>query len=161
MRLRNQLAALVYMCVALSACDPFHDSDFDRYERARAQWERSSDGNYDMTLTISCFCAFEGPMIVSVRNGDVVAARRVSDGQPVNAQTLQYIPSVDGIFDRIRDALRGNHGTIELEFEPFAGYPIRANLDPIVNAVDDEVSYRIDNMQRMASLADLNRRASP
>jgi len=143
MRRLTRSALVLTALLGLTACDPFGDSDFDRYERARAQWDRAHVVTYEMTLNVSCFCAIVGPMVVSVRDGAVVSAHRVSDGAAVD---IRYVPTVDDIFDRIRDALKAKHGNIVLEFNDSLGYPARASLDPIVNAVDDEVDYTISSL---------------
>ena len=137
---RNRYVALACIIGALSACDPFHESDFDRYQHARARWERIDDGNYDMTLTMQSMVCCGDPVSVSVRNGVVVEAHNAIDGRSVSTV---YVPTVDKIFDEIRDALRGEHGRIALEFDARLGYPILANLDRFKNSADDEVVYQI------------------
>jgi hypothetical protein len=127
----------------VGACDPIGDSDFDRYERARQQWQRAHVMTYEMTLVVSCFCGLQGPMIVSVRDGLVTEAHRVSDGQSLDTR---WVPTVDTIFTRIDAAFRQRHGTIDLEFDAALGFPRHANLDPIRDAVDDEVSYQVSNL---------------
>lgn len=141
-RARNALFA--FILVGLSACEPFHESDFDRYQRARALWERSDSGAYNMTLSIGCGdCPYTPPLLVKVRDGRIASTQNAIDGTAISAVGVL---TVDSIFDRIRDALRGQHGPIELEFHPQLGYPIRASLDPVAEFVDDEVFYGIESL---------------
>jgi hypothetical protein len=50
---------------------------------------------------------------------------------------------MEGVFDLIEDALDRDAGRIEVTYDSRYGHPIDATIDYILNAVDDELSFRV------------------
>lgn len=109
---------------------------------ARARWAAAGPRDYTVTLSVVCFCPPEwaGPFEVTVARGAVASVTR--DGAPVPADRGL---TVEDVFDRIERALDG--GTAEVTYDAATGMPLRARLDPVPNAVDDEQTYTLAHLR--------------
>lgn len=107
---------------------------------ARALWEAADIVDYTMVVEPRCFCGFQGEVEVVVVNGEQVDVRpRDPD---VTAEQYDGLDlTVDGIFRAVSDAIAS--GTVDVAYDPDRGYPTSAALDPMPNAVDDEITYRV------------------
>lgn len=109
-------------------------------DRNRDLWESQAVGSYTFRLLRSCFCPVGGEFTVTVSDGAVVAAER-TDGSPVPAEDLQYLQTIDDLFDVIQTAIDYRADRFEAEYDRDVGYPALIDLDSDRNAVDDEVHY--------------------
>ena len=107
---------------------------------ARARWEAAGFDDYRMVIEIQCFCAFTGPVAVDVRDGQPTNITPTDDARG-DAAHLGSELTVTAIFDSI--AAAQSEGDVDVAFDPDLGYPIFAALDPMLNAIDDETTYRI------------------
>lgn len=57
--------------------------------------------------------------------------------------------TVDGILRDIGDSIAS--GAVNVAYDPDLGHPTWATLDPIPNAQDDEITYRILSLEPAAS----------
>lgn len=115
-------------------------ADALRHARAEALWERQRLSDYDFELLISCFCRYDGTLLVRVRAGTVISATRLSDGSPLTAAELAAVPSIRELFEIARDALE-RADEVEVAYHPTLGYPNSMAIDWQQNAADDEVFY--------------------
>jgi hypothetical protein len=53
------------------------------------------------------------------------------------------IATIGGLFDAIADALERPPASFSATYDPARGYPVCVDIDPIRNAVDEEVGYRV------------------
>ena len=109
------------------------------FDRNLATWQASGITRYAFTYTPSCFCPLIAHLIVSDETEiriDGVAAGPVAPpmGAPVG---------VEGLFDIVRRAIKGDRATIS--YDGSTGVPTTMNSDPIANAVDDELSFRVSD----------------
>ena len=112
---------------------------------AVAQWTsvRPSSNSYLMEQQVACFCPYGGTTFeVSVNAGVVVSARALNTNGAEGPVQLSSFRTVDQLFDEIRGALRTSGTLVALAFDPALGFPITVSLDPVKNAIDDEVSYQ-------------------
>jgi hypothetical protein len=106
------------------------EADWAAYER----WRAKGVPNYTMRLTRSCFCPSYTKLAVTVRDRKVVGSASTPRGfDPV---------SVDDLFAII---LGGKADKFSVTYNDEYGYPESLALDQIVNAIDDEVTYRISD----------------
>lgn len=106
----------------------------------------------DYVLTfevVSAATAEAGPIRVEVVNG---RATNISYPDAVTEQLLPQIPllQVSDFFERARNVL-ADGGAVEVEFDEAYGYPVVLSLDPIVNAVDDEMSILVRSVEPVES----------
>ncbi|MBL0169800.1 MAG: hypothetical protein IPP90_03575 [Gemmatimonadaceae bacterium] len=111
---------------------------------ARARWTsaRPASNSYTMEQRVSCFCVTGATNFeVTVAAGTIVRARSLETGVEMRSAQFTMFRAVDQLFEEIRLAL-GVPGTLNsVEFDPATGYPTTVALDPIKQAVDDEVTY--------------------
>ena len=109
-------------------------AEFDRH---LAIWQASGITTYAFTYAPSCFCPLISHLIVS--DGTQVRIDGLAVG-PV-APPIGAPVGVDGLFDIARRAINGDHATIG--YDDATGVPIAMDSDPIANAVDDELSFKV------------------
>lgn len=115
---------------------PLADDNGRDHADARDRWDRAGIDDYRMVVDVRCFCPFSGPVTVDVADGEL---RSVDTTDDQNYQGTAL--TVDAIFEEI--AAAQTDGDVDVAYDPDLGYPITADLDPILNAIDDEISYRI------------------
>lgn len=107
------------------------------FDKNLATWQGSGITRYAFTYQPSCFCSTDPHFVVSdgteIRIDGVAATGTVS---PVGAPV-----GVDGLFELARRAIKGDRASIG--YDPKTGVPLSMVSDPILNAVDDELSFEI------------------
>jgi len=115
-----------YWCIAVvlltaSGCSPV--------ERAanRSKWESLGIVDYRMEVRGECYlCGVDreagGPFVIEVVQGKVVKATYSDDGSPV--PTSVELPTVEDLFARIREGLRGWRWSAKAKYDEHLGYPI-------------------------------------
>ena len=98
--------------------------------------------DYSYTLVVSCFCPGAGTQTrITVADGEVTQAHQVSRSPAVAAFLRLTIPE---IIDRALDP-RVDHVT--LAWPADQAWPDSVGLDPIKDAVDDEIGYTISEVE--------------
>jgi hypothetical protein len=111
----------------------------------REKWDRFQNGSYTYTLVRGCFCINGGEHRVTVQDGKVTTAINQWRNEAVSAEHLQYIETIDAIFDLIEQA-QLEADQIEVEYSD-EGYPTQVSIDWIEQAVDDELSLSISDVR--------------
>lgn len=137
---------LLLALLALPACQILgpEDPDVGGSAEPREKWESVSDGTYSFILMRGCFCAYGGTYWVQVVDGEVVYAHRTFDNDPVPADDLHVIESIDDIFNLIEEAEQ-EADELEVEYSD-DGYPVRVSIDWIKPAVDDEMFLEVSEV---------------
>lgn len=107
------------------------------FDRNLATWQASGITRYAFTYTPFCFCPLGSHLIVSdgteIRiDGVAVGEMAPPSGAPVG---------VDGLLAIVRRAIKGDRATIG--YDESTGVPTTMDSDPITNAVDDELSFKV------------------
>ncbi|MBW3562880.1 MAG: hypothetical protein KY437_10335 [Actinobacteria bacterium] len=115
-------------------------ADGDEVERALAYEPPPS---YVMEVTVECFCP-AGRFRVTVEDGEKVEVAMIDPVREEGQATahLDLAPTIADIQDRLRDTVDGGGEVLEIATAD-DGRPIRVSLDPIPNAIDDEVAYEV------------------
>ncbi len=125
----------------MTACDTIAGT-----QPERALWQALDIQNYDFVYGVSCFCGFTrpNPAKLSVRGGVVVKVVPVdSAGFTREIGTPSTYPTVDSLFSILETAQKNTPKGVTVEFDPTYHFPTKMFIDPIKNAVDDEVTYTI------------------
>jgi len=112
----------------------------------KALWDALEIKSYDFVFQKSCFCGAVGPNPVklSVRDGVVSAAAPV--GSFIGTMPpLSTYPTVDSLFAILDRAEKNTPDGVTVDFDPTYHYPTKISVDPIKNAVDDEVVYSVES----------------
>ena len=139
------------LAVLLSGCGLFGSSKEDRdLSDARHRWEALGWDDYNVLMLRGCFCAGAGTYDVWVRDEDVIAVWSTEEWPNHFPPTWwEYVPSIDGLFDLI-DRANDEADLVEVEYSE-KGWPTRVEIDWYRNAVDDEITYRVDQVTEVAS----------
>ena len=144
----KQLSAIVLLLTILSlpACQILgpDDPEVAGSEGPRETWESLSDGTYSFLLMRGCFCLYGGTYWVQVIDGEVAYAHQTFDNQPVPADDLHIIESIEDIFDLIDEAEQ-DADEMEVDYSD-DGYPVRVMIDWIKPAVDDEMYFEVSGV---------------
>ncbi|MBE7534465.1 MAG: hypothetical protein HS124_01870 [Anaerolineales bacterium] len=141
---------IVLLTLILTACSA------DELSRNRQIWEDADISHYRFQLRISCFCSFmeQMPLTVEVRDGEVVAMT-ANDGTLVAADDLSYkffdrLGTIDRLFAELERALKERgRGDINITYDASLGYPVKASIDYIKQAVDDELYIEISGFEAL------------
>ena len=137
------LAAVLTGCSTLSELWPTPQDQgptkaplMAEFDRNLATWKAAAITRYAFTYTPSCFCASTAHLIVA--DGDEIRI----DGLPAGARPASGAPvGVDGLFAIVRRAIEGDRVTVD--YDPATGVPTAMDSDPIADAVDDELSFKV------------------
>lgn len=110
-----------------------------------AKWESYLAGHdYSFTLQQNSGGQRSGPINVNVTNGQVSSAS-YPDGTPVSAAVFSTIPTIEQMFDNIRQATSANERADAL-YNPGRGFPEFVLLSHNEQTSTDDVSYILNNV---------------
>lgn len=108
------------------------------------QWPEFAADDYTYRLEVLCFCPLTGPLEVTVADGKVTAATRLQKpGKGKEAPEFARL-TINDIIAKANDP-----SVFEADVTWPAGtdHPTKIAIDQIENAVDDEVTYTISDVQ--------------
>ena len=147
--MKKLLAVLGFLAIA--GCDSAIES-----QSQQALWEALDIKDYEFVYSVSCFCGFNGPnpAKLTVRNGVVVKVEPTGNAVlPPTTPAAATYPTVDSLFAIIERARLANPADIEIQYDATYHYPVIIGLDPVKNAVDDEITYRIESFSPSSTAA--------
>jgi Family of unknown function (DUF6174) len=144
---------LAIALAAFPACDLMGNKDAEERARllhARARWHAAGISDYSYEMRKLCFCPPEvvGPFAITVRGGAVASVVYVSTGAAV-VPVAERHPTVDGLFAVVEATLERNPDRLTIDYDSELGYPRRIEVDTIVRAADDEVTYEATSLSRV------------
>lgn len=136
--LTRRIAALTLL--ALAGCDTLTGTQSDH-----ALWNALGIRNYDFVYQIGCFCPLSGPnpAKVSVRGGVIVKIAPDSASFVGILPPASTYPTIDSLFVILEAAQKTSPNGVKVQFDPTYHYPTKISIDPIKNAIDDEVTYTV------------------
>jgi Family of unknown function (DUF6174) len=135
------------LAAALGCRDVVAPVDRSELDANRQKWAQHGYADYTFTLRMDCFCAINGPVQVVVIADSARQVTMVSTGEVLNAP---WIPTIKKLFDFIDQTIARPAAVLHVTYDPTLGYPTEIVADPIANAVDDEVTYTVTNVSRLA-----------
>ena len=112
--------------------------------QARLLWAGQGIGTYRLKVAYICECP-GGAYELSIRDGALIQA--VLDGETVELSSIEGFPTtVDAIFRQADAALRRG-GSIQAAYDPQTGVPLKMFIDPVPNAIDDELGIEISSFE--------------
>jgi len=143
-------SVVVVLAIGLGACSALpdflrprsphpHQALLDELDRNIATWTAARISRYAFTYQRSCFCDNTPHLVV----GDGAAVR--IDGVAVDPSETEHewTPvGVPGLFAVVRRAIDGDKVTVT--YDPATGVPLAMDSDPMQNAIDDELSFRVE-----------------
>lgn len=148
-QLSRRIVTAAVGVVLIGACDDDPTGpEFSALRSAEAQWRavQPATNSYIVQQQIVCFCRDGSTTYeVTVTAGTVSYVRALADSVPVPVDQFARFQTIDHLFEQVRAALKTSGQLVAVEYDAAFGYPTVVSLDPIKNAVDDEVTYRTHN----------------
>jgi len=86
--------------------------------------------------------------VIEVRDG-VPFSIKTPSGDSVDPTPFTAYDTIDEIFIAIQSVLDTPHGVAKVTYNALLGYPVTAALDPLPDAVDDELALGVTGFQRL------------
>lgn len=101
--------------------------------------------DYTLLVETTCFCP-AGTYEVVVRDGEVVSRRHAGTAEPPAdvEPDPSLAPSIAELLDRLRAAYEQDPDSVTDIAVEGSGMLIRVELDPMREAMDDEIAYRFE-----------------
>lgn len=101
-----------------------------------------------MTEIRSCECPppITGEVMLVVRGGLVAGVSDAATAEPLAPADAAFFRSVDGLYDLIEELL-DEEVAVEATYHGSLGYPLLLSADPVREAVDDEILYRVTSLE--------------
>lgn len=128
---------------------PSHSEMQKALDAARQRWLANRPPSYTFDLAWICFCPESGnPTRIKVSGSQIISTTDPDTGLPSGDANFQSPMTIDQLFDWIQTGLDTDSGNVlSVEFERDLGYPIRASVDWVVGAVDDESAFQVTNFR--------------
>ena len=141
------ISALAVVALAVSGCSDQGPDLGPQAELRRNEslWSTTRPASYVYTVERQCFClgSSRGPVRVSVVGASVAARVYTATGEPVPEELAELFPSVDGLFDVIRDALQRDAHELRVTYEPGSGVPLEIWIDYVATVIDEELGFMV------------------
>lgn len=120
-------------------------------ERSQQRWRSRDIADYRYVVQRSCFCGGEvvRAVVVEVRGGEVTSRRYRDESTPLAWHDPTLWPSVEGLFELVRDAVERGADRVEVDYHPEHGYPVSIRIDEMLRAVDDELTITASGLERL------------
>jgi hypothetical protein len=152
MRLSSLLTALLALSAAACAPSAVPSDDSPAAPAAgsaaaaQRTWQASRPAAYAYDYEISCFCIHRGQYRVEVRNGAIATVRDATTGAPAEASRVEWIVTVDRLFELIDEASRTGK-PVRAQYDPRLGYPVEAEIGLLAD--DSGTLHRIGNLRAL------------
>ena len=126
----------------LPGCSSPLGAERDALENGIRLWEESALEAYEFRYQLVCFCGGPGvrPVDIEVRDGSVIGVG-FPDGGPPDPFPLDEYPTVDELFQTVRQSLDREPFSVRVDYDPEFGYPSDFFADFVENAVDEELGF--------------------
>jgi hypothetical protein len=109
----------------------------DQHERT---WRRERPSDYSYVVETLCLCAGPRTFTIVVADGEVVSV----DPEPTEFAKAH---TIEELFDVAREAIHDGADEVEVDYAA-DGHPTTVSIDQVKGAIDDEVAYRVRDLQR-------------
>lgn len=152
-RMTRFLAIAIAALLTVACSDDPVRPELTDVNAAEARWSSLRVSSYRMHQRVACFCGNGGTIFeVTVSGGTITRVVNLSTSADVPSREFEKFRTVSQLFTEIRSAIPVDGKLISVTYSSAMGYPSQVSLDPIKNAVDDEVTYLTENLA-MLSLA--------
>lgn len=148
----------ILLCVLfLSSCGSLLDDKKDNdFAKNKALWQKQGIENYSFTYSKYCFCpGLQKPATIVVKADTIHAVIDPETNEPIRDPQTQELmrvkfpnsfQTINELFEVIGNA-REKADKLNVEYNQKVGYPKSVEIDYIEEAVDDEVSYVLDDFR--------------
>lgn len=146
---------LIVMTLILAGCAAVGSAlgSQSEIEQNKEKWQDANVSHYRYELFISCFCAFneDMPLIIEVLDGKVISIEFQSGKEidPSLHELFDKYATIDRMFAELEADLNGAADKVVVEYDPTYGFPAKADIDFVEEAVDDELYLSISNFEEL------------
>ena len=144
----------IVMALVLTACSAVAGASGSQseIEQNKEKWQDANISHYRYNLHISCFCVFveNMPLVIEVQDGEVVSMEFQNGAEldPTLRQDLfDKYATIDRLFAELQAGLNGAADKVTVEYDPTYGFPTKADIDFVEEAIDDELYLTISNFE--------------
>lgn len=103
-------------------------------------WQQARLGGYTYEYNVLCECSdnFGRPVKVTVTNGEIESVVYAESGDPPVVVGSPRFHTINRLFDMIQNAIDNEADQITVSYDSEFGYPTNIEIDPNINAIDDE-----------------------
>jgi hypothetical protein len=146
---------VLLMTLVLAACSAVGNAmgSQSEIEQNKEKWQDQGITHYRYQLHISCFCVFneDMPLILEAQDGKVVSMKFQSGKEidPSLHELFDKYATIDRLFAELEADLSGAADKVTVEYDATYGFPIKADIDFIEAAIDDELYLTISNFEKL------------
>lgn len=156
--LRYGTLFILLFCLFFSSCDSIVDGrKGDDFRENRIRWQKQAIESYRFEFSKLCYCAgLFNPATIVVEADTIHEALDPETGEPLrDLQTGELVLSkypesfltIKELFEVIENA-RKKADKLRVEYDRKLGYPAHIEIDYIKEAIDDEVTYIVNNLRK-------------
>lgn len=147
-----QLAlAITTLVLASTGCSDLLGTGEDRVESNFETWRSERPALYQFTYQRVCFCAAIESVVITV-DGDSVSQVSLEEGDGTPAGTISDYPTIDDLFEQLREWRDRDPYREEMEFHDGLGYPTDVFFDFEERVADEEMGFRVRDLRAMERL---------
>jgi hypothetical protein len=147
---------VLLMTFVLAACTAAGNAmgSQSEIEQNKEKWQDQGISHYRYQLHISCFCVFneDMPLIIEVQDGNVVSMEFQS-GKEIDSglhELFDKYATIDRLFAELEADLNGAADKVTVEYDATYGFPTKAEIDFIEQAIDDELYLTVSNFEKLS-----------
>lgn len=139
------------LVLASTACSDLLGTGEDRLESNYDTWRAERPHLYQFTYQRDCFCPGTEPVVIAVE-GDSVTHVSVKDGDGLPAGAPSDYPTIEGLFEQLREWRDRDPFRQQMEFHDGLGYPTDVFFDFRKQVADEEMGFRVRDLRAMERL---------
>jgi len=145
-------ALLASVVLTVVSCQDSYSALRNELDQNRQVWNNQKITHYRYELRVLCFCPTEltAPVKVEAKDGNTISLKYVASGEDVKMTEFQNYDTMDKMFKVIQDAIDRKAAEITAKFDSKLGFPASIRIDNIEQAIDDEISFEITNVEVLA-----------
>lgn len=133
------------LALSLTACADAPSTSVS--QGPRGMWDAAEVDAYTITVERRCFCPGVGPYVVTVVDGEISSVTHAGKDVDPDGEMLRDWPlTVEELFREVTEA-EGNADDLAVSYDPDLGYPTKIAIDRWEDAIDDEVTYVVRDLQ--------------
>lgn len=123
------------------------------------RWDARGPSDYTFIFRQRCECLVTEPVLVTVRNDDVVDVVALpGTTPPIGPLDPAAFLTIDEMFARLRAIAEDDPARFDVWFDDELGYPTHAIVDPSTRIADDEFEWEVSEVAREEPLDALESR---
>jgi hypothetical protein len=136
---------LCIMCAVLASCTIDNHSRQQQLDDAKALWQKSNTGYYQVDFAKACFCLDLPKVRASIYDGDIISAIAI-DGSAIEEQQKAMVINIESAFDYIQTAIDNDAQKLDVTYSKENGAPLSIYVDMSSATADDEYSLVYTNL---------------